>query len=731
MVAGDGGLRILRQQDGGRFVDVTATARLPASIRTEAQWGVWVADIDAEGGLDIVVFVWGRLEGRVLRDDGDGTFAAMKTLAGLENVRHSPGSTSTTIRSPTAWSWRATGTLQMSLNLRSGQFQEGRRTNIAPATGRTSFTEAAGRGRFGANLDNNGATDLVITTPTTTEVRLSAPSGTAPLQAPLPFAGRRCRRSGWRSPVRLVGVDKGGAPVVAKNRGTKALSLPDHPAEIGHGARRPAHQLVGIGGEVEIRTGLHAQRISITSPIVHIGLGQATRAEVARIFWPNGTIQSESSLTADTTIAASQRLKGSCPWLFAWNGREMALVTDLIWRSPLGLRINAQATADIQATEDWVKVRGDQLAARDGAYDLRVTAELWETHFFDRLALGYVDHPAGTEVFVDERFAVPAPPLDLVATDPVRAFAVRAGRSRARRRRRRRGARRPASRFRRPRRVSGHHARSLRRDGRARGGAARGPLWLIGHGWVHPTDSSVNVAISQGAHAAPRSLSLHIADASGTFRQARAGLGFPSGKDKTVRIDLAGSSRRPGPGACGWQRISKCSGTGWDGRRAGRRSRPRMVLLPLRSADLRYRGYSVTERIDTSTPERPRYTLAGTAPRWPDLEGYHTRFGDVMPLVTATDDRYVIMNAGDELALRFELAPPVPPGMARDFVVIGDGWVKDGDFNTTFSRTVLPLPTHASGRYDRRRPGHSRPIRSTSAIALISSGPTRATSGRG
>jgi hypothetical protein len=40
------------------------------------------------------------------------------------------------------------------------------------------------------------------------------------------------------------------------------------------------------------------------------------------------------------------------------------------------------------------------------------------------------------------------------------------------------------------------------------------------------------------------------------------------------------------------------------------------------------------------------------------------------------------------------------PGAIRDFVVIGDGWVKDGDYNTTFSRTVLPLPTHANGRYD-------------------------------
>ncbi len=119
------------------------------------------------------------------------------------------------------------------------------------------------------------------------------------------------------------------------------------------------------------------------------------------------------------------------------------------------------------------------------------------------------------------------------------------------------------------------------------------------------------------------------------------------------------------------------------------------------TADLRYRGYSEAVQPDPSTPERARYRLAGTMPRWPDLEGYHTRFGDVRPLVGATDDRYVIMNAGDELALTFAEAPPPGPGMTRDFVVIADGWEKDGDFNTTFSRTVLPLPTHADARYER------------------------------
>ncbi len=693
-------MRILRQRDGGRFVDVTAGARLPASIRTAPQWGVWVADIDTEGDLDLVVSS-GDGSTTMLRNNGDGSFAAQKPFGSIENVRAFAWLDLDHDLVPDAVVLQADGTLRVFLNLRGGQFREGPAAMASGQGTNFPYTEAAGRGRFGADVDNNGATDLVITTPTTTEIQLAAPSGAPPSRLTLPLRAGAAADLDGDGRLDLVGVDKSGAAVVAKNSGTKAyhyqIVRPKSATVLGD----QRINSFGIGGEIEIRTGLHVQRTPITSPIVHVGLGQATSAEVARIFWPNGTIQSEFQLTADATIAASQRLKGSCPWLFAWNGREMAFVTDLIWRSPLGLRINAQATADIQATEDWVKVRGDQLVARDGAYDLRVTAELWETHFFDRLALGYVDHPAGTEVFVDERFAVPAPPLDLVATGEVRAFrSVRddgghdaAGVVAARDDRHLDFAGRGAYQG-----ITRDHFVELELPEDA---PREGPLWLIGQGWVHPTDSSVNVAISQGAHAAPKSLSLLVGDSTGRFREVRAGLGFPSGKDKTVRIDLAGIFPRTGPRRL---RLATNLEVFWDrlGWAAGRPDvRPRMVLLPLRAADLRYRGYSVTAQPDASTPERPRYKLSGTAPRWPDLEGYHTRFGDVMPLVTATDDRYAIMNAGDELALRIDQAPPLPAGMVRDFVVIGDGWVKDGDFNTTFSRTVLPLPTHASGRYDR------------------------------
>jgi hypothetical protein len=62
------------------------------------------------------------------------------------------------------------------------------------------------------------------------------------------------------------------------------------------------------------------------------------------------------------------------------------------------------------------------------------------------------------------------------------------------------------------------------------------------------------------------------------------------------------------------------------------------------------------------------------------------------------------MNAGDELRLSFEAPPPPRAGWTRDFVLIGDGWVKDGDYNTSFSKTVLPLPAHGRPEYEAPTP---------------------------
>jgi hypothetical protein len=423
-----------------------------------------------------------------------------------------------------------------------------------------------------------------------------------------------------------------------------------------------------------------------------------------RIVWPNGSMQAEFDLKSDIPSGApavfDQRLEGSCPFLFANDGKGINFITDFIWRSPLGLRINAQDTASVMQTEDWVKIRGDQLAPVEGFYDLRITAELWETHFFDHVSLMTIDHPIGTDVFVDERFAAPAPELKVYAVAPPRSISRALD-----------DTGQDVTEI-----VAARDSRYLDTFGRGQyQGVTRdhyveielgedaprsGPLWLIAYGWVHPTDSSINVALAQGRHATPQGLSLEVPDGKGGWRVAKAGLGFPEGKNKTILLNLDGVFAPALPRRL---RLRTNLEIYWDSIQwaAGL---PEVSLQTQRiqasSVELRYRGFSVKSQADNSSPELPDYNrLASTLQRRRDLVGYHTRFGDVRELLERTDDRYVIMNAGDEMAFRFSAGPRALDGWVRDFVLIGDGWVKDGNYNTTFSKTVLPLPSHDQPDY--------------------------------
>jgi hypothetical protein len=232
-----------------------------------------------------------------------------------------------------------------------------------------------------------------------------------------------------------------------------------------------------------------------------------------------------------------------------------------------------------------------------------------------------------------------------------------------------------------------------------------GPLYLIGHGSIYPTDSSINVAISQGERWRAQSLRLEVPDGHGGWRVANNNLGFPAGRKKTVLIDLTDVFT---PGTPRKLRLGTNLEIYWDAIEwaQGRPDTPlKTERLAPTVADLHYRGYSVIERADAGAPETPDYQrIAGTKQKWRDLIGYYTRFGDVRELLHDVDDRYVIMNSGDEMSLRFA-APTAPAaGWVRDFVIVGDGWIKDGDYNSTFSQTVEPLPYHAERDYS-KRPG--------------------------
>ena len=224
-------------------------------------------------------------------------------------------------------------------------------------------------------------------------------------------------------------------------------------------------------------------------------------------------------------------------------------------------------------------------------------------------------------------------------------------------------------------------------------------IWLLAHGWVYPTDSSINVALGQGKHPAPRGVALEALDEQGRWVVLHPDLGFPAGKQKTMMVAV---SRLPSGRWARRFRLRTNLEVYWDwvGHAPQRADTPHETrrLAPT-TATLAYRGYSRTDLIGPRGLEIPRYDIANVRPRWRDLVGYHTRFGDVRELLDTIDDRYVIMNAGDEMRFRFAAPNPPPEGWRRDFVLIGDGWVKDGDFNTTHSKTVGPLPTHARATY--------------------------------
>jgi hypothetical protein len=379
----------------------------------------------------------------------------------------------------------------------------------------------------------------------------------------------------------------------------------------------------------------------------------------------------------------------------------MEFVKDAVpWGSAIGLRINTLGSAKIAATGEWYKIRRDQLVPHDGYYDLRITAELWEVYYYDFIGLMPVDHPVGTEVFVDERFVVPpaqlgfttvktphpiAQAIDDNGTDVTQLVSALDGKA--------------VDTFGRG------QFQGLTRDhylevNLGDDAPATGPLYLIAHGSIHDTESSVNVAITQGTRWQAHSLSFDVPDGNGGWVTAKANLGFPAGRKKTILFNLTDVFRPNTPRKI---RIRTNLEIYWDHLEWAEGAPDVQVktqeLKPY-VADLHYRGYSVISRPDSGAPEIPDYNrLSASTQVWRDLIGYYTRYGEVGELLNTIDDRYVIVASGDEMSLRFKELPPPPAGWLRDFVIVGDGWIKDGDYNSTFSKTVLPLPYHAKQEY--------------------------------
>ena len=466
----------------------------------------------------------------------------------------------------------------------------------------------------------------------------------------------------------------------------------------------------GLFTRIEARVGDAYQTTLGNGGINHLGLGSRRQADVIRVVWANGLAQSWPLVAADQILVEKQVLKGSCPFLYAWDGNGFELVTDLMWRSPLGMVLADGHAAPHQSARDWVQIPGAALRPAGNQIWLQITEELWEVAYIDQIRLLAVDHPSGTEVVVDERF-VPPPypqtaPIHLVdALHPPLLAIDHAGRNVTELlsvRDRRHVGDLPSTRYQGLTRL---HDLELTFPPTPPHQRVRLVLW----GWTFPTDTSINVAIAQDERfelIAPR---LERRDAAGAWQEIEPVIGFPSGKHKAMVVELTGKLP-PGEVTL---RLSTSMEIYWD--RAALAVgepglAPRVTVLEPSWTDLHYRGFSREYRPSDQDPHLFAYDDVSVARRFPALRGFHTRFGRVDELVEAEDSHSVVMAPGDELTVRFEVEglPALPTGWSREWVLFTDGWVKDGDINTTESATVGPLPYHGMSSYP-DRPAHTYP----------------------
>lgn len=469
----------------------------------------------------------------------------------------------------------------------------------------------------------------------------------------------------------------------------------------------------GVGSIVEVRAGGVYRRIFWDGEPQTIGVGSASKLDVIRVTWPTGVIQHELDVPvgSEVLIERVERQSGSCPFLYTWNGETYEFITDVLGITPLGLPMEPGVLVPPDHDE-YVLVRGDQMKLREGEhgerfFDVQITEELREVTYLDRVRLDVIDHPLGTEIHPNERFCfppfpeahthvvdTPLAPLSAIGSDGkawTKELAAEDGDYAI-----------PFDVLERQfMGLAKPHWIELAFDSDAIRGAEQ--LRLICSGWFYWTNASVNVAAARtpGVDFIPPIFQVPDADSPTGWRDAGPPVGFPAGKLKSMVIDVTQMLDPADPRL----RIFSTLRLYWDSIRLavdGDDGRARVTSLEPTSGDLYLRGFSQpTVLLGEHELEWFDWDQKSSIPRWNQHPGLYTKLGDVLPLLTSAEDRFVIMGAGDALRVRFDAAGlgPVPDGMQRDYLLYMDGWAKDRDPNSVEALFVEPLPFHGMSSY--------------------------------
>lgn len=465
-----------------------------------------------------------------------------------------------------------------------------------------------------------------------------------------------------------------------------------------------------VGSVLEMRFGPHYRARIVRSPSTHFGLDGFDSASSVRAIFPNGLTQTVRDPKVDSVVEEEQTLKGSCPYLYAWDGEKYVFQTDCLWAAPLGLQVARGVVAKDRPWE-YLKINGDQIRPRGDRYDFRITEELWEVAYFDKVALQVVDHPAEVDIWTNEKVG----PAN-IATPTIFAFSGKDrhpvvegkdtfGRDVTERlsevdrdfvkgfdRRLRQGLCEPHW-------IDLDFGEALIK---LENESDEQKIYLVLTGWILPTDTSLNIQIDQNPALGPLEFpSVWVPDskAESGWKKAIEYMGFPGGKTKTIVVDVTDVLNHEDPRF----RIRTSAQIYWDCAEVAVQETPaefRVQSVDLLNAEVAFHGFSGRIREDASRPEVYDYQRAEVTPRWPPLMGELSRFGECTDLVREWDDEMVVISSGDEIRLQFAVPEiDLPKGWKRDFIFHSVGWDKDADLNTLTGQSTLPLPYRGMRRY--------------------------------
>ena len=263
-----------------------------------------------------------------------------------------------------------------------------------------------------------------------------------------------------------------------------------------------------------------------------------------------------------------------------------------------------------------------------------------------------------------------------------------------------------------------------------------GALWLLAHGEIEYFTANSMYAAAQ-SKLEPMAPYVEALGADGKWKRVMDDMGFPAGGPRTMTADLSGklprgtrkirittnlqiywdsilvsrteqgttrSQKRLASSASEKSSLVPASASAEGGTPSGQPAgdgRYTLTPIPLVRADLEFHGYPY--KIEGMPPGNVQYIYEKTSATGPYTRpmGTYTRYGNVLSLLTALDDKLAVFGSGDEVWLEFDPSklPAVPIGWVRDYFFAANGYEKDMDFYAAEGNFVAPLPFLSMGEY--------------------------------